>query len=320
MPKPWADVLRSSYGIEATFLTATSDGSLSGVLPIYLFENRMFGRRLMTAPFTSWRSLCVSSEAAERGLIEQAVEAGRSARAGYLELRELHPHALPTLEPSRTEWVDYVMELDEPERMWDKTLLGRARTAVRKARKCEVGVRRGHELLDSFFEVMAISMRNLGTPVHSKAFFGNILRFFGDRAELLVAYVGETPIAVYLVVRDDRRMYHWTGGSRPGFQKANANSLLMWETLELAYESGVSAFDFGRSAAESGTARFKAVGRNACRSPLRVLPVRLDPLAQRRADESALPSGDRDLEATSGAADAVGRTASDAWYSLGFAG
>jgi len=253
----WADVLRGAYGLEATYLSALEDGVLVGVLPVYYFSNLLFGARLMTAPFSSWGGVCASSREAAGALIERAVELGRSLGAGYFELRGLEPSGSSEFQSSRTRWVDFVLPIAEPEHMWQKTLAGRARTAVRKARKSDVEIRRGHELIDPFFEIMSISMRRLGTPVHSKAFFGGILRSLGEDAELLLAYVAGEPIAAYLLIRDARRMFHWTGGSKPGFERTNANSLLMWTTLELAHESGVSALDLGRSSADAGTVRFK---------------------------------------------------------------
>lgn len=253
----WARVLRRAYGIEATYLSARQNGVLVGVLPVYFFKNLLFGARLMTAPFSSWGGVCASSAEAAAALVGRAVELGGSLGAGYFELRGLEPSGSSEFQSSRTRWVDFVLPIEEPEQMWQKVLAGRARTAVRKARKSGVEIRRGHELIDAFFEIMSISMRRLGTPVHSKAFFASILESLGKDAELLVAHAEDEPIAAYLLIRDARRMFHWTGGSKPGFERTNANSLLMWTTLELAHESGVSALDLGRSSADAGTVRFK---------------------------------------------------------------
>lgn len=47
----------------------------------------------------------------------------------------------------------------------------------------------GHlELLDGFYAVYARNMRDLGTPVYGKSFFGNILEVFPDSTNIFAVY------------------------------------------------------------------------------------------------------------------------------------
>ena len=53
----------------------------------------------------------------------------------------------------------------------------------------------GVELLDDFYRVFAINMRDLGTPVYGKIFFRNILTILIGNAHLIIVKLQGKPVA-----------------------------------------------------------------------------------------------------------------------------
>lgn len=252
----WRSVVESTYGHESFYLMAKRGRSVAGVLPLFFLRSRVFGRVLATAPYGSWGGVCADGTADAHALIDAAITLGRRLDVHYVELKNLAGSCHPELS-DYGRYVTYELSLADPEAMWSQRLKGRARTAVRKAQKFGLRCASGHELLDAFYDVMAASMRRLGTPVHSRVFYRNILAVFGERAAVLVAHHETTPVAGFLLLRQGPSVCHLAGGSRASEWHVNPNNFLMWEAIRFARAWGGESLDFGRSLAGSGQARFK---------------------------------------------------------------
>ena len=75
--------------------------------------------------------------------------------------------------------VRMVMELPESSDELMNSFKSKLRSQIRKPIKEGVETRIGQtELLDDFYHVFAINMKDLGSPVHSKRLFHNILKEF----------------------------------------------------------------------------------------------------------------------------------------------
>ena len=116
----------------------------------------------------------------------------------------------------------------------------------------------GAELLDDFYRVFAIHMRDLGTPVYSKQFFANVLLHGPGNPVLVVGRTPEgEPVSVALLLRHGHRMeVPWASTLRRA-HGANANMALYWQMLTFACAQGCQQFDFGRSTQDATTFRFK---------------------------------------------------------------
>ena len=76
----------------------------------------------------------------------------------------------------------------------------RSRAQVRKAEKSNLTVvTGGRELLNDFYDVLAQNMRDLGSPVHGKGFYDELLATFENESRLLVVRLGQQAIAASLV-------------------------------------------------------------------------------------------------------------------------
>jgi FemAB-related protein (PEP-CTERM system-associated) len=133
------------------------------------------------------------------------------------------------------------------------------RSQIRRPMKENMTAKNGGlELLEDFYRIFALNMRELGTPVLPKAFFGNILREFLENAYIVAVYT-ETgvPVAASFLIRYKNVMEIPWASSLREYNRYSPNMLLYWESLTLAIKKKCRMFDFGRCTPDSGTYKFK---------------------------------------------------------------
>jgi FemAB-related protein (PEP-CTERM system-associated) len=241
---------------------------LDGYLPLALVRSKLFGRFLVSLPYINHAGVLAESDDIADALIARAAELAQQYDVEYLELRHGHPRTHAVLTAQRDDKVLMVAPLPgDADALWN-SLHSKVRNQIRKADKGDLTAKWGSaDLLDDFYDVFAINMRDLGTPVYSKQLFASILATFGNRAELICVYLSDQPIAGALL------MHHPTLGSGDAaepatssvpsasslreFNSTNANMWMYHRMLNRAIERGSALFDFGRSSEDSGTYRFK---------------------------------------------------------------
>lgn len=253
----WKSVIEQSFRHRTHYLAAVDgSGAVAGVLPLVHMKSALFGNFLVSVPFVNYGGLLCQSEGARQVLLLAAEKLRRACGAGHVELRHLG-FGVPEL-PSREHKVTMVLPLcGEAQAQWTG-FNAKLRNQVRKAEKnglsCGIG---GLELLDDFYAVFARNMRDLGTPVYGKEFFGNVLAALPDAARILaVGYQGKT-IAAGIVLRYRQTMEMPWASSIGDYKTLCPNNLLYWEAIQFAIAKGCTGFDFGRSTPNEGTYNFK---------------------------------------------------------------
>ena len=253
----WADIVGRTFGHRSLQLAALDGETVVGVLPLVLFDTPLFGRFAVSMPFLNYGGVLADTPAAGRALLEAGVAAAQGARSSYLELRHTQRmfDELPVLTHKVSMWLPLERTADAQWTALDRKL----RNQIRKAEKSSLTVTRGGaELLDPFYDVLAENMRDLGSPVQSKTFYSEILKALPGHSRLLVAWLGDQPLAGALVLwHRDRMEVPWASSLRR-YNPLCANVLLYWEMLKLAIELNMATFDFGRSTPHEGTYHFKA--------------------------------------------------------------
>jgi FemAB-related protein (PEP-CTERM system-associated) len=252
----WAGLLQRVFGHRTHYLAACAGDQIVGVLPLVLFKTPLFGRFTVSMPFVNAGGIVADSSEAARALLAAAIDTTKSARGSYLELRHTC-RLFPDL-PVLTHKVEMILPLqatiDDQWRLLDRKL----RNQVRKAEKSGLTVVRGGlELLDSFHEVLARNMRDLGSPFHAKRFFAEILQAFPERTRLLCVRLGAVPVAASLVIWHGADIEVPWASSLRAYNSLCPNVLLYWDMLRFSIEQRFARFDFGRSTPKEGTFNFK---------------------------------------------------------------
>jgi FemAB-related protein (PEP-CTERM system-associated) len=115
----------------------------------------------------------------------------------------------------------------------------------------------GAELLEDFYKVFLINMRDLGSPVHSLKLMRHVLGEFAERSGIIVVYRSNEPVSAALMIGFGRTLRNPWASSLRKYASLSPNMLLYLRMLEYACANGYRVFDFGRSSVGEGTYKFK---------------------------------------------------------------
>lgn len=260
----WLSVLANALDHRTFVITARIENQLVGYLPLALVTSRLFGRFLVSLPYLNLAGVMTDDDVIAQALITEATDLARVHDVQYLELRHGDGHTHDKLTQQRDEKVRMVLDLPEDaDTLWNN-LKAKVRNQIRKGDKFDLSIHwGGMDLVDDFYNVFAINMRDLGTPVYPRKLFTQIVSMFPQTAEFAVVRHEGQAIAGALLIHDPIR-HSGVGVTQVpsastlrNFNHTNANMWMYHHLLCRAIERGASQFDFGRSSEDSGTYRFK---------------------------------------------------------------
>ncbi len=252
----WFRVIPKAYGHEPLYLKAEDEEGRCGVLPAFIVRRPVLGAIVSSMPFLDGGGPGSSSIDLADALLARLLEEARGVGADIVELRCAGRLAVPS-EPADHK-VNLTLALPaEPDRLW-KQLDGSVRNHIRKAGRSGLTVEMGGaEKLAEFYPIFATRMRELGSPVHARRFFGAVFDAFGAHARAAVVRNGGAPVGGLIAVAfKDVLTVPWSSCLRQ-YLPLCSNVLLYWETIRTACLEGFRKFDFGRSTRGSSTHRFK---------------------------------------------------------------
>ena len=252
----WMRIFRQAFGHAPYPLAALRKDKICGILPLTMVRSRLFGRFLVSMPFVNYGGILAEDTAAALALVAEATALRQRLEARSVEIRSIHPSG--TGLPCKEAKVSMMLDLpDDPDTLWTG-FKDKVRNQVRKARKsgliCDMG---GIELLDDFYSVFCVNMRDLGTPVYARGFFATVLSSLPENARILRVRLNGTCVASGILYTYGHTMQMPWASSLLPFRGLCPNHALYWQALETACQEGFATFDFGRSTPDSGPWRFK---------------------------------------------------------------
>jgi FemAB-related protein (PEP-CTERM system-associated) len=280
----WSVAVARGCRQKSHYLVAERGDGIAGVLPLTEVHSPLFGRALVSAGFGVGGGILADSAAAEVALGEAAW-----ALAGRLSCPtvELRGGALPGegWQVDDTTYLGFARDLavdDEAELL---AIPRKQRAEVRRSLGNDLEIEAGSADAAAHYAVYAESVRNLGTPVFPRALFTEVLRAFGDAADILTVRHGGVAVASVLSLYWKGVVYPYWGGGTAAARGLRANDAMYFALMRHARERGCTRFDFGRSKAGTGAAAFKKnwgfepeTLRYFTRSPEGVAPRKVNPL------------------------------------------
>lgn len=257
-------------------------GEIAGILPVVQIRHWFFGNSLVSMPFCDSGGVLAVNGAVERKLVEHVLNVANDRDVPVVELRQNQPLSClddpgfaSAAEPSGLRRVRTVqgwclsvvtgnskvrMLLDLPESA-DRLMQSfdaKLRSQIRKPKKSGLEVKIGGiELVDDFYEVFCVNMRDLGSPVHAKNFICQVVRNYPENARIFIVYGQGVPMACSLTLGFNRIFSNPWASSLRRYSQFAPNMLLYWAMIEYACQNNFRVFDFGRSTVGEGTYRFK---------------------------------------------------------------
>jgi FemAB-related protein (PEP-CTERM system-associated) len=264
----WSRAVAEQYRHEPHHLVVEEGRRWLGVLPLFLTKSPFLGKNLISVPYAVYGGMLADDERAQQALLVRAEALGRELGVAYVENR--HYELRPGDRPRSPLYVTFRCEL--PERVEDvmARIPKKARAEVRCAREpkapAEPGKRRESfgitvtpdGTVDELFALFAENKRRLGSPVYPKRWFQSLVDEFGKAVVIhrAVEPSGRTLAAVMSFCFKDT-VYAYYSGSRSDVNETGVNNWIYCAIMEWAVEQGYRRFDFGRSRADSGPAKFK---------------------------------------------------------------
>jgi len=275
--------------------TATNSiNPIVGILPLVHLKHFIFGNSLISIPYFDMGGILADNDEIEKALLCEAINLGKKLKVDNIELRHIKSisclnkssklkaqssknnstnydlsaisHELSTMSnqlsaisyATKSHKVRMLLELPDSSEKLMKSFKSKLRSQIRKPMKEGLKSRIGGlELLDDFYDVFSMNMRDLGSPVHSKHFMKNVIETFHGKAKIVIIYKENKPAACSLIVGFKRILENpWSSALRK-YRKHNPNMLLYWTMIEYACDFGYNQFDFGRSTPGEGTYNFK---------------------------------------------------------------
>jgi FemAB-related protein (PEP-CTERM system-associated) len=251
----WKRLIETVFGKKCYYLQAFCGGALVGVLPLVHMRSLLFGNYMVSVPYVNYGGVLADNAVAEAALLKEAAELARRLGGGSIEFRESVARA--TDAPCRTDKVAMILQLPATEEALSKQLGSKLRSQIKRPQRENPEPRLGREeLLDDFYEVFARNMRDLGTPVYTKALFRTVLQEFPSSYLVVIFLQGRPVSAAFLLGYRDMLEIPWAS-TIEDVNPLSMNMLLYWEVLRSAVARGYQRFDFGRSTVDAGTFRFK---------------------------------------------------------------
>ncbi len=252
----WKLAVEQSYGWKGVYLLAEQDGHVRGVLPAVDFRGLKGRNSYISLPYCDAAGPLADSPQIEDMLVEHlrslAFPHKIPCEVRYPVVRENSPQA-------QGGKVRMLLPLPDDSASLLAGFKSKLRSQVRKPIKdgltAQLG---GAELIDSFYTVFTRNMRDLGSPVHSRAWIESILSHYGSQARVAIVCAPDGAVAAVGII-----LLHKTTVSIPwasslqDYNRLNPNMLLYWTFLSFAADNGYAFFDFGRSTPGEGTYRFK---------------------------------------------------------------
>src|SRR5215472_12758874 len=160
----WKRTIEESFGYRPVYLFAAGDRGIRAVLPLFLVENWIIGKALISSPFAVYGGILADSEEALRELRAHVVNLGEQLGVEYIELRNRHREQCLS-EPNVSLYVAFDQPVVSSESGLLEALPKKTRNVVRKSLKQGFEMRYSVGTLRNFEQLMARNMRRLGTPM-----------------------------------------------------------------------------------------------------------------------------------------------------------
>jgi len=253
----WKTAIVCAYQHQAYyFIAEDQDKNITGILPSIKIKPPFLSGKLSALPFCDVGEALANNEDIKNELIHYALNVSKSNNLTTFEYRASSTTQNDDLTGKK---VRMLLALPSSSEVLLKGFKSKHRSQINKAKKNGLTIKLGreNELLDAFYDVFSQNMRKLGSPVHSKKFFQEILRHYGENIIISTIWINQQITGAGIVLLNGSKASIPWASTIAEYNKLAPNMLLYWSLLEYVSDNGYEQFDFGRSTVDEGTYRFK---------------------------------------------------------------
>jgi FemAB-related protein (PEP-CTERM system-associated) len=252
----WRRVIERSYPHEPHYLYSERAEKLTGVLPLFAVRGRLFAKALVSVPVgVSGGVIADDDESAE--ILRQGARA-LAEREGleYVEYKS-EKKRFADLATKDQLYVTFRQELFPDREKQLQAIPRKTRAVIREGERAHLRSQFNRDDLEAFYDLYALSLRNLGTPMFPKALFSASLEELPQTCDILTLRQTGRIIGCVMSYYYKDQMLPFFAGVLPEARDVGANNYIYWAMLETGYARGYRVFDFGRSKRDTGSYAFK---------------------------------------------------------------
>jgi FemAB-related protein (PEP-CTERM system-associated) len=272
----WGEAVQNAYGFAMHYWLARDSQSnrIVAVLPAVKIRSLKGKSSLCSLPYCDLGGILAFDEADYAAMLEYTTDIygqslnGKSQHkqtsALALELRNHENELLDVSEAPAGAKVRMLLPLPENADALMAQFKSKLRSQIRKAEKnglsykivtpqqSDIG-----QATDEFYDIIAQNMHLLGSPVHSKAWYDEIVKAYNSNLYFALVYSDDVAVGAALIISTQNKAVVPWASTRAEYNRLAPNMLLYWALLSEAANRGIQEFDFGRSTVGEGTYNFK---------------------------------------------------------------
>ena len=253
----WKTLIEKSFPHMKGHYLAIVDSSTNEIraaMPLFEVRSWLLGNRLVSIPHATICDPLVSTYEEMAVLIESALNLARKLRVIPVEIRTFvaSKYVIDNRFGMSNVFKIQYLQLDrKPEEIMKLFHPTSVRQRIRKAMKSNLTVTSANSESDvyNFYCLNLMTRHRLNLPPQPYSYFKSLWEIFSPsrRIEILIAKNNEQIIAAVMLLKfKDRVSAEFTVWDKT-FQDLNANYILYWEAIKLAYSEGYKIFDLGRT-------------------------------------------------------------------------
>lgn len=232
----WLYVIKDSYGLEPLFILCYRGDKFA------LIASFKTNKGYISLPFVSYSGFLSNSDR----MLEELKK--------YLEKNSITIDSRDLLDQDVKEgYVNPIVTIPSFDDFWNNVSRN-TRNQFRKAQKNTFIFKEDSDLRN-FYKLYSLGMRNLGTPVHGKNFFYNLIRYFNTH--IFTIFDENEPIGSMFSIGDTDTLSILYAYVLPQYSKQYANYFLYLNVVKWIAKNGIVYMDMGRSTYGVGTYHFK---------------------------------------------------------------
>ncbi|MEP1446595.1 MAG: FemAB family XrtA/PEP-CTERM system-associated protein [Paraglaciecola sp.] len=253
----WVLSIKQAYQHQNISLLAVDNEEIVGVLPCVKMQNPLRRVNYCALPFCDIGFALANDEEILNALQSEALSLLQQSKGNSFDYRDTANAADDTELDGKK--VRMVLPLPGSAEALLAGFKSKLRSQIRKAEKnglnCEIAS--SPKNIDDFYQIFAINMRKLGSPVHSKKWFEALFTHYAEHIILSVVYKDTIPVGAGIVLLNGNKAAIPWASTVAKYNKLAPNMMLYWSLLEHVSNLGCTEFDFGRSTYGEGTYKFK---------------------------------------------------------------
>jgi FemAB-related protein (PEP-CTERM system-associated) len=253
----WLLSIEQAYQHENVSLLAFTDDTLVGVLPCIKMQRPFSKPSYCALPYCDLGHGLANDTSILQALQNEALVLLQGEGGNSFDYRDSF-NDIPSDELTGKK-VRMVLPLPGDSEALMAGFKSKLRSQIRKAEKNGLTfvMANNQTQIDDFYQIFAINMRKLGSPVHSKEWFEHLFKHYSQHIVLSVVYSDKVPVGAGIVLRSANKAAIPWASTVAEYNKLSPNMMLYWSLLEHVSNLGCTEFDFGRSTYDEGTYKFK---------------------------------------------------------------